>query len=77
MSGIKSMYIDSSACIKLKVGESERFRINNGVRHGCIMSPRLFNVYIKAVMKNVKMGRGKRGVRFLEHGREWRFPCLF
>ena len=37
-SGIKSMYVDSSACVRIKEGESERFRIDSGVRQGCIMS---------------------------------------
>ena len=40
------------------------------------MSPWLFNVYMDAVMKKVKVGMGKRGVRFLEEGREWRVPVL-
>ena len=50
LSGIKSMYIDSSACIKVKGFESEQFRIDSGVRHGCIMSSWLFNVYMDEVM---------------------------
>ena len=28
-------------------------------------------------MKEVKMGMGRRGVRFLDDGREWRLPGLF
>ena len=52
-SGIKSMYADSSACVRVKGGESERFRIDSGVRQGCIMSPWLFNVYMDGVMKEV------------------------
>ena len=34
------------------------FRIDSGVRKGCIMSPWLFNVYMYAVMKEMKMGMG-------------------
>ena len=30
LSGIKSMYVDSSACVIVKGGESERFRIDCG-----------------------------------------------
>ena len=40
------------------------------------MSPWLFNVYIGGVME-VKMGMGRRGVRFLEYGRveiAWPLP---
>ena len=39
LSGIKNMYVDSSACVRVKGGKSEEFRINIGVRQGCIMSP--------------------------------------
>ena len=36
----------------------------------------LFNVYIDAVMKEVKVGIGRMGLTFLEEGREWRLPVL-
>ena len=39
LSGIKSMYVDCPACVKVKGGESEWFRIDSRVRQGCIMSP--------------------------------------
>ena len=32
LNGIKSMYVNSLACVKVKGGESECFRINSGVR---------------------------------------------
>ena len=40
------------------------------------MSPWIFNVHMDAVMKDVKMGMGRRGVRFQDEGREWRKPGL-
>ena len=40
------------------------------------MSPWLFNVYMDPVMKEVKIGMGRRGARFLEEGREWRLTGL-
>ena len=36
------------------------FRVNSVVRQGRIMSPWLFNVYMDAKMKEVKMGMGRR-----------------
>ena len=65
LSGIKSTYVDSLACVRVKGGESERFRIDSGVGQSCIMSPWLFIVYMNGMMKEVKMGMGRRGVRFL------------
>ena len=49
LNGIKSMYVDSSACVSVKGREYERFMIDSGVRQGCIMSLWLFNVYMDGV----------------------------
>ena len=42
------------------------------------MSPWIFNVYINAVLKEVKMGMGKMGVRFLDEGKsgDYRASCI-
>ena len=45
-----------------------------GVRQGCAMSLWLLNVHMDAVIKEVKVGIGRLGVRFQEEGREWRYP---
>ena len=71
------MYVDSSACVRVKGGESEWLRIDSRMRQGGIMSPWwLFNVYMDGVMMEVKMGMERKGVRFLENGRELRLPGL-
>ena len=51
LSGIKSMYVDSSVCVIVKGCESELFSIDSGVKLGYIMSHWLFNVYMDGVMK--------------------------
>ena len=58
------------------MGASDRFRIDSGVRQGRIKSLWLFNVYMDGMMKEVKMGMGRRGVSFLEDGREWILPGI-
>ena len=40
------------------------------------MSPMLFNVYVDAIMKEVKMGMRRMGFTFMDEGREWRLPGL-
>ena len=55
LNGITSMYVNSLVCVIVKGGESECFRIDSGVRQELISSSWLFNVYIDAVMKEVKM----------------------
>ena len=76
LGGIKSMYVDGLAFFRVKEVESEYFRIDNGARQGCTMSRWLFNVCMDAMKKEVKMGMGRRGVRFLEKGREPRLSGL-
>ena len=46
------------------------------MRQGCIISPWLFNVYMGAVMKELKTGIGMEGVRFPKEGRGWRLLGL-
>ena len=76
LSGIKSMYVDSSACVRIKGGESEQFRIDSRVRQGCIMPTWLFNVYMDEVIKEVKMWMGRRGVSFLEDRGDCLASCM-
>ena len=70
LSGIKSMYVDSLACIRFKWSEIERFKIYSGVRQGCVMSSWLFEVYMDALVKDVKMRMGRRGGGERERERE-------
>ena len=72
LNGIKSINVNILACVRVKGCESECFRIDSGVRQVCILSPWLFNVYMDAVMKELKMGMERRRVGFQEEGREWR-----
>ena len=60
LNGMRSVYVNSLACVRVKGCESKCFRIDSGVRQVCIMSPWLFNVYLDPVMKELKMGMGKR-----------------
>ena len=66
----------SLAYIRVKGCDMEYFSIDSSVRQVRIMSPWIFNVYMNAVMNEVKMGIGRRVVRFREERREWRLPCL-
>ena len=62
LSGIKSMYVDSIACGRVKVSDNECFKIDSGVRQRCIMSPLLYTVHMVAEMKkvNLKIERRRR-----------------
>ena len=70
LSGIKSMHVDGLVCVIVKGDQNELFGIDSGVRQEFNMSPWLFNVYMDAVLEEVKIGMERRVVRFLEEWRE-------
>ena len=74
LNGIKSVYVKGLACVRVEGCENECFRIDSGVRQVCFMSPWLLNVYMEAIMKELKMGMGRRGVRCQEEGRDGILP---
>ena len=58
-----SVYKDSRACVRVGNDVSEWFPVIVGLRQGCVMSSRLFNVYMGDVVQEVN-------VRVLEKGLE-------
>ena len=58
---VLSFYKDRSAYVQVGNDVSEWFPVNVGLRHGCVMSPWLFNVYMDDVVRemNVRiLGKG-------------------
>ena len=48
---LEALYNDQSAVIRLNGRHSSAFKIERGVRQGCILSPHLFNLYIESVIR--------------------------
>lgn len=53
----KSLYRNSSCCVKTEQGNTDFFKINTGVRQGCLLSPMLFLLVIDFVMRRAMVGR--------------------
>ena len=61
LKAVQSFYVDSRAYVRVGNDVSEWFPVTVGLRQGCVMSPRLFNVYVDGVVRevNVKvLGKG-------------------
>ena len=60
---VKMLYHDSSARV-LHDGElSETFKVETGVKQGCVLSPFLFSIAVDWIMTNT-VGKGKRGLQW-------------
>ena len=53
--GVKSLYVGSKACVRIRNEVSEWFPVRGGVRQGCVMSLRLFNLYIDGVVRDINV----------------------
>ena len=53
LDAVKGMYEGCRASVKMG-GMSEYFKIDRGVRQGCVMSPWLFNLYMDACVREVR-----------------------
>ena len=65
---LRNLYAGQEATVKTGHGTIDWFQIEKGVHQGCILSPCLFNLYAKYIMRNagldeaqagIKIGRGK------------------
>ena len=61
---VKSLYVNSRACVRVGNMMSDWFPVKVGLRQGCVMSPWLFNLYVDGVVREVN-------ARVLGRGLEW------
>ena len=52
---LEALYNDQSAVIRWNSRHSSAFNIERGVRHGCILSPHLFNLYTDSVRREAEI----------------------
>ena len=51
---LKSLYENSSACVRVNGAYTEWFNIEKGVRQGCVASPWLFNLFMDTCLTGLK-----------------------
>jgi len=48
------MYWEQTAVVRTKTGVSSGFKIKNGVRQGCVLSPNLYNLYTEKIFREIE-----------------------
>ena len=65
LKALQSFYVDSRGCVQLGKDVSEWFPVNIGLRHGCVMSPWFFNIYMNCVMPEDNARVLRKGLKLL------------
>ena len=49
---LRNLYSSQEATVRTLHGTTDLFRIEKGIRQGCLLSPCLFNLYAENIMRN-------------------------
>ena len=60
---LKNLYASQEATIRTGHGTMGLFQIGKGVHQGCILSPCLFNLYAKYIMRNAGLEEAQAGIK--------------
>ena len=60
---LRNLYAGQEATVRTGHGATDWFQIRKGVRQGCILSPCLFNLCAKYVMRNAGLDEAQAGIK--------------
>ena len=60
---LRNLYAGQEATVRTGHGTTDWFQKGKGVRQGCILSPCLFNLYAKYVMRNAALEEAQSGTK--------------
>ena len=60
---LRNLYAGQEAVLRTGHGTTDWFQIGKGVHQGCILSPCLFNLYAKYIMRNAGLDEAQVGIK--------------
>ena len=63
---LRNLYAGQEATVRTRHGTTDWFQIRKGVHQVCILSPCLFNLYAKYIMRNAGLEEAQAGIKFVE-----------
>ena len=70
---LRNLYASQEATVRSGHGTTDWFQIGKGVCQGCILSPCLFNLYAKYIMRNAGLDEAKAGIKIAERNINLRY----
>jgi len=59
----RNWYAGQEATVRTGHGTTDWFQIGKGIRHSCILSPCLFNLYAEFIMRNTGLEEAQAGIK--------------
>ena len=60
---LRNVYASQEATARTGHGTTDWFQIRKGVRHSCILSPCLFNLYAEYIMRDARLNEAQAGIK--------------
>ena len=60
---LRNLYEGQEATVRTGHGTTDWFQIGKGVHQGCILSPRLLNLYAEYITKNARLDEAQTGIK--------------
>ena len=60
---LRNLYASPEATVRILYGTTDWFKMEKGVRWGCLLSPCLFNLYAEHIVRNPGLDRLQAGIK--------------
>ena len=58
-----NLYAGQEATVRTLYGTTDSFKVEKGVRQGCLLSPSLFTLYAEHIMRNARLDELQAGIK--------------
>ena len=60
---LRNLYAGQEAAVRTLCGTTDWFKIEKGLRQGCLLSPCLFNLHAEHIMRNARLDELQAGIK--------------